>query len=100
MQHKLQNANLAALLELPFVAYEQSYTTSNGTILNPVEEVRDLGVQVHHTLSWSLHIQNITKKANQAASWVLSVFRCRDHHTMLTVYKSLVRSHIWNIVVH
>ncbi len=56
--------------------------------------MRDLGVIVTPELSWSLHISHIVKKATQAASWALSVFRYRDHHTMLTLYKSLVRSHL------
>ena len=94
MQHKLPNADVSELLELPFVAYYQSYTTPNGTVLNPATVVKDLGVQVCPNLSWSSHIQHIVRKANQAASWILSVFRCRDHHTMLTLYKSLVRSHL------
>ena len=94
IQHNLPNQAMAELLELPFVAFDQCYTTSDGTVLQPVSSVRDLGIQVTPNLSWSTHIQHIAKKASQAASWILSVFRHRDHHTMLTIYKSLIRSHL------
>ena len=95
IQHIIPTQTKFNFRELPFVAFEQYYTTSNGTvILDPVSEVRDLGVTVTPNLSWTTHIQRIAKKASQAASWILSVFRQRDHHTMLTLYKSLVRSHL------
>ena len=36
----------------------------------------------------------MTSKAVKAAAWVLSVFSNRNYTTMLTLYKSLIRSHL------
>ena len=46
------------------------------------------------TLSLHVHIQQLTVKANSVASWLLSVFYSREKNEMLTLYKSLVRSHL------
>ena len=94
MQHNIPSADKILLSKLPFVVYDQSYTTPNGTILGPTDEIRDLGVIITPEISWTKHIRSIVKKATKAASWSLSVFRYRDHHTMLTLYKSLIRSHL------
>ena len=51
-----------------------------------------MGRTVSEDLSWSNHISSITCKARSVAAWVLSVFSTRDKETMLTLYKSLVRS--------
>ena len=94
IQHNIPNTDKNLLLELPFVAYEQYYTTPNGNILEPAYQVKDLGVLITPNVSWTEHIRSIVKKATKAASWCLSVFRYRDHNTMLTLYKSLLRSHL------
>ena len=60
--------------------------------LQPVNQLRDLGVLVSKDLSWSPHIHSIANKARQKASWVLSVFHTRFTAIMLTLYKSMVRS--------
>ena len=81
------------LYELPFVTSEvMSYSVSSGDSLQPTRMLRDLGVTVSSDLSWTPHISAITCKARSVASWVFSVFRTRDPTTMLTLYKSLVRS--------
>ena len=73
--------------------YNLYYTTTN-SVLEPCNKVIDLGLTINPELSWTAHIKSIVQKAIKAASWSLSVFRYRDHHTMLTLYKSLVRSHL------
>ena len=80
------------LEELPFSICEFTYTTSNGTMLYPKSLVRDLGIMMSDDLSWTQHINHITNKARQMASWTLSVFRDRSKTTMLTLYKCMVRS--------
>ena len=94
IQHNVPNTNKKLLLELPFVAYEQSYTTQSKTVLAALSEIRDLGVLITPEISWSNHIRSIAKKVTKAASWCLSVFRYRDHRTMITLFKSLIRSHL------
>ena len=80
------------LSELPFVSECYQYRVSNDITLQPVNQLRDLGVLVSKDLSWSPHINSIANKARQKASWVLSVFHTRSTAIMLTLYKSMVRS--------
>ena len=82
------------LEELPFTSELFQYTTPNGTSLKPVDAVRDLGIKITPTLSWSPHIMNIVDNANRMAAWILSVFSCRDSDVMMTLYKSLVRPRV------
>merc|ERR1712237_284086 len=78
----------------PFAAINLSYKVSDGNYLFHSDYLRDLGVQVCSDLSWSNHIHTIVKKTRMVSAWVLSVFRTRDVETMLTLYKSIVRSNI------
>ena len=82
------------LEELPFTSELFQYTTPNGTSLQPVDSVRDLGIKVTADLSWSPHIMNIVDDANRMAAWILSVFSTRDREVMMTLYKSLVRPRV------
>ena len=90
MCHKF-NKN-RTLPELPFVSELYQYTVSAETSLEPVHQLRDLGILISSDLSWSPHIRAIAEKARQKASWVLSVFHTRSPTIMLTLYKSMVRS--------
>ena len=79
---------------LPFSVEQCSYSVSGVVSLYPTPELRDLGLVVSSDLSWSSHINKITTTARSMASWVLSVFLSRDAVVMMTLYKSIVRSHI------
>ena len=46
--------------------------------------------------SWSLHVSKITTKAIQKSAWVLNTFSDRSSFAMMTMYKSLIRSHLEN----
>ena len=70
------------------------YEVSNGNMLYPTQTVKDLGVTVSADLSWTPHVNRIAERAGKVASWVLSEFKTRDKATMMTIYKSLVRSHL------
>ena len=82
------------LEELPFTSELHEYITPNGTILSPIDSVRDLGIKVTQSLSWSPHIRNIVDGANKMAAWILSVFSTRDREVMMILYKSLVRPRV------
>ena len=82
------------ILQLPFISELFVYTVSSGRQLRPVSELKDLGVTVSSTLSWSLQVNKMATKARAIASWALSAFKARDKTTMLTLYKSLVRSQL------
>ena len=90
MCHKFNKQN--ALSELPFVNEFFHYSVCDDISLEPVHQLRDLGILISSDLSWSPHIKAIADKARQKASWVLSVFHTRSSDIMLTLYKSMVRS--------
>ena len=90
MCHKFNKQHF--LIELPFMNEYYQYHVSNTVTLEPVYQLRDLGVLASNDLSWSPHIRAIANKARQKASWVLSVFHTRSTTIMLTLYKSMFRS--------
>ena len=53
-------------------------------------------------LKWSTQVKTAVESANKMANWVLSVFSDRSRNTMLTLFKSIVRSRleyscpVWN----
>ena len=83
-----------SLYELPFVCQTQTYKVSGGNMLYPTDQVKDLGVIVFSDMSWSHQVSSMASRARKVAAWVLSAFKCRNRITMLTLYKSLVRSHL------
>ena len=80
----------------------KEYVTSEGHSIEPKETVRDLGVLISSTRSWSSHIEETVQSARKIASWVLGVFRDRSPTVMMTLFKSMVRSKleyccpVWN----
>ena len=91
-RHKANNSSVFG--HLPFAVESYTYAVSNGDILYPVDQLKYLGVIVSLDLSWSPHINTISSRARSIAFWVLSVFKSRDRVTILTLYKSIVRSHL------
>ena len=90
MSHSYGDAKL--LKHLPFNSEFYQYTTPNGTTMSPKDVIRDLGVHVSSDLSWGPQINNITDGGRKMCSWILSAFETRDELTLMTLYKSLVRS--------
>ena len=86
------SVNMRLLMQLPFAAcqYERDYYLPGNITLSSDEFVKDLGVFVSNDFSFAFHINQIAQKANMKASWILSVFKCRDSHTMMTLFKALV----------
>ena len=82
------------LQELPYASDMWSYHASEMLQISPVIELRDLGVMVTDDLSWGNHINTIVTRAKSISAWVLSVFQTRDRIVLITLYKSLVRSHL------
>ena len=65
----------------------KSYDDSN---IADKEQVRDLGIMMSNTATFTLHIRNIVKKARDKMGWVLRVFQLWQRSLMLTLLKSLV----------
>ena len=94
VHHIAPNRNMRHLLVLPFAEQltERYYDLPCDSQLHDSEWVSDLGVAVSNDFRFDVHISQISRKANLKCSWVLSVFKSRDRETMLTLYKSVVRS--------
>ena len=82
------------LMEMPFSQYASCYKTLNSTLITSSQSVKDLGVTFSSNLSFSTHIANIVKQANNKAAWALSVFKTRSKDEMMLLYKTYVRSHL------
>ena len=80
------------LRKLPFSAQYLQYQLSDGTIIQPSETVRDLGVLLSNDCSWSPHVNQMLISARKVSAWVFSVFRTRSVEPMLQLYKTMVRS--------
>ena len=82
------------LRTLPFSKELLQYNLPDGSIIEPSDSVKDLGVLLSDNCSWSPHIHQMLVTARKVAAWVLSVFRTRSSHVMLTLFKTMVRSKI------
>ena len=80
------------LRELPFTNRFLQYHLSDGTVIEPSNTVKDLGVLLSNDCSWSPHIRQMLVSARKVAAWVLSIFRTRSPLLMITLYKTMVRS--------
>ena len=67
-----------------------TYKLYDDSNIDDKEQVRDLGIMMSSTATFTLHIRNIVKKARDKIGWVLRVFQSREHSLMLTLLKSLV----------
>ena len=54
------------------------------------EQVRDLGIMMSNTATFTLYIKNMIKKARDKMGWLLRVFQALGRSRMLTLLKSLV----------
>ena len=70
----------------PATTYK-SYDDSN---IDDKEQIRDLGLMMSNTATFTLHIRNTVKKARDQMGWVLRVFQSWKRSLMLTLLKSLV----------
>ena len=70
------------------------YANPNMEIINPSDNVLDLGIFMSSNCSFEFHIQNLCKKCSNLYGWILRTFPTRDSITMLTLFKSLVLSRL------
>ena len=67
---------------------------ANMEIINPSDNVLDLGIFMSSNCSFEFHIQNLCKKCSNLSGWIIRTFTTRDSITMLTLFKSLVLSRL------
>ena len=60
-------------------------------MLDSVLSAKYLGVTISDDLSWSTHIDNITKSANQTIGFLKRNIRVHNKDLKLVAYKTLVR---------
>ena len=100
--HRANPNSIGLSKELPFLYTVSSYQLPDSSTLFETMDLRDLGIQVSANGSWSNHINKIVDKAKGVSSWVCSVFKSRNKEVMITLFKSIVRSHleyccpVWN----
>ena len=72
--------------------------TLKGSVVEEVDEFRDLGLLKNHHLSWNSHIDTITSKANRILGLIKRT--CRGWKNTETLYCTLVRSQVeyWSVV--
>ena len=66
------------------------YANPNMEIINPSDNVLDLGIFMSSNCSFEFYIQNLYKKCSNLSGWILRTFTTRDSNTMMTLFKSLV----------
>ena len=67
------------------------YTGPDGSKITEKPHVKDLGVLMSNTATFSEHINKICEKARDMCSWILRTFRSRSPQLMITLWKSLVQ---------
>ena len=83
---------LAITKETNFV---DSTNTLNGSQIMSVKTEKELGVYVSTKLSWNNHIDVIISKANKMLGMIKRTCNNEcDRKTLITLYKSLVRSQL------
>lgn len=70
---------------------DQSYTLSDGSGIQMVKEVRDLGIQITEDLKPNRHIALVEQKANRMIGMIKRTVVSRDREVIVPLYKSLVR---------
>ena len=66
----------------------------DGHELDAVEEEKDLGVMIHHSLKPGVQIAAAAKKANQVLGQILRAFTYRDKTHFIKLFTSRVRCHL------
>ena len=79
------------LRDLPLHAETLSYVTVGGTVVEPEQHVKDLGVWLSADGTWTHHIGDIVRRANMISGWIFCAFKSRSPEVLLTLYKALVR---------
>ena len=59
-------------------------------IINPSDNVLDLGSFTYRNCSFEFHMNNLCKKCSNLSGWILRIFMTRDSITMMPLFKSLV----------
>ena len=70
--------------------YGNEQQIKSATTYKLYEQVRDPGIMMSNTATFTFHIRNIVKNNRYNMGWVLRVYQSRERSLMLTLLKSLV----------
>ena len=73
---------------------QTNYISNTGLVIKEEDKVRDLGVTMHRSGSFSEQINKIVKEGKQQCGWILRTFNTRERLPMITLWKSLVLSRL------
>ena len=68
------------------------YTLVQVNIINPSENVLDLGINMSKNCSFDVHINILCKECTDLLWWILRTFTSRDSTTLMTLFKALILS--------
>ena len=71
-----------------------SYFGPNSRKIEQTQCVKDLGIKMSDTLSFTDHIETVCNKVWKKCWWIIRTFHARDMHTMKTLWCSIVQPHI------
>ena len=74
--------------------HNSQYYDNKGNPIKKSDHVKDLGVHMSSSGTFTHHINITTTKAMQLCGWILRTFTTRETLPMLTLYKSLVIPHL------
>lgn len=97
--NKLQiNANKCFMISFTRrseVTYQYFNYNINGTTINRVNDVRDLGITLDSKLNFNVHIKNIINKASKMLGFISrSLYKFKNLDTYCTLYNCYVRSNM------
>ena len=62
------------------IKFPTTYKSCDDSNIDDKKQVRDLGIMMSNTATFTLHIRNIVKEARNKMVWVLIVFQSRISH--------------------
>ena len=71
-----------------------SYTSNNSSTIEEKTHVRDLGVTLSDTATFSQHIHEKSTAVKSKIAWVLCTFKTREPPPMLTLWKTQIMCHL------
>ena len=67
-----------------------TYLSPSNDILQPTNNVKDLGILMSSDCTFEEHINNVVKSCSRLVGWVLRTFSTRVMYTMITLFKSII----------
>ena len=70
------------------------YKTPHSDIINPSENVLDLGITMSRNCPFDVYLNILCKKCTDLSGWILRTFTSRDSTTLMTLFNALILSRL------